>query len=260
MISKRETKLWYLFFLLKVREGSLKSGMGKIQFCTKILIGLVSRGKRSFNPQSLAQSKGGEVCPCGPSQVTSVQSIMGVLTLKWWLVDCSEATVTDTQLSLQGSHTASQAETEIFPDIFIIFNSQNYFIEWYFPCRPKYRVKMIGRDWKQFWYSHTTSLTVWRWWTVSDLCQSVWGASCGPTMLWMVTVLSLSVSAEMLGYSYELDSPYTGVKNRAVPNVVVRSLVRPLQKMGRNIQVSFPVSFTCLKSNVGIQFRRTFMI
>ena len=61
----------------------------------------------------------------------------------------------------------------------------------------------------------------------------------------MVTVLSLSVSAEMLGYSYELDSPYTGVKNRAVPNVVLTSLVRPLQKMGRNIQVSFPVSLSC---------------
>ena len=37
--------------------------------------------EKDFQP-SLAESKGGEVCPCGPSQVTSVQSIMGVLTLK----------------------------------------------------------------------------------------------------------------------------------------------------------------------------------
>ena len=50
-------------------------------------------------------------------------------------------------------------------------------------------------------------------------------------------LLSLSVSAEMLGYSYELDSPYSGPKNRAVPNFMMRSFVLPLQRMRKNIEV-----------------------
>lgn len=44
--------------------------------------------------------------------------------------------------------------------------------------------------------------------------------------VWCVfLLLSLRVSAEMLGYSYELDTPYSGPKNRAVPNFMMRSVV-----------------------------------
>ena len=49
--------------------------------------------------------------------------------------------------------------------------------------------------------------------------------------------LSLRISAEMLGYSYELDTPYSGPKNRAVPNFMMRSVVLPLQRINQIIEV-----------------------
>lgn len=64
------------------------------------------------------------------------------------------------------------------------------------------------------------------------LAVSIW------RMYWCVLlVLYYSVSAEMLGYSYELDSPFSGVKNRAVPNIMMRSILLPLQTIRANIQV-----------------------
>ena len=73
-------------------------------------------------------------------------------------------------------------------------------------------------------------------------CQLVWGHTWKDPTKWQMLkcvflLFSLRVSAEMLGYSYELDSPYSGPKNRAVPNFMMRSLVRPLQRMRQNIEV-----------------------
>ena len=53
----------------------------------------------------------------------------------------------------------------------------------------------------------------------------------------LLLLLALSVSAEMLGYSYELDSPHSGVKNRAGPGFLTRTFLLPLQRMVTNIQV-----------------------
>ena len=61
------------------RFSKVRNGQNTVLYENFDWIGL--QREKDFQP-SLAQSKGGEVCPCGPSQVTSVQSIMGVLTLK----------------------------------------------------------------------------------------------------------------------------------------------------------------------------------
>ena len=52
----------------------------------------------------------------------------------------------------------------------------------------------------------------------------------------VLLLLAFSVSAEMLGYSYELDSPDSGVKNRA--RTSWDFVLVPLQRLISNIQVS----------------------